>query len=97
MSSETISSNTEIASAAAQLLTQQLNDYCSFSVSSIEDTAQVEGSNIHKDVGAQIEKALTAWHALLQSDADAINNADAAFKGLDSSIASNFLGMGGQS
>lgn len=90
-----IKSDTNTAAEAANMVTKNLGRYCIFSLDSINAAAPVPGSAQHDELDASLKSALTAWFSLLTSDASAIKSTGATFEGLDSDLARNLLGLGG--
>ncbi|MDR2672242.1 MAG: hypothetical protein LBC35_02920 [Coriobacteriales bacterium] len=89
------SSDQDAANQAAQQLIQQLDDYCSFSLQSLAQSAPVLGSAVHdNDIKNQVRSTLTDWRVLLESDAQAIKDISDVFVELDAELANSVLGIG---
>ena len=95
MGDESIRSDTEAASEAANQVQEGLGEYCSLRMDEIAGSNPVSGSSTHDGLGASIKEAMESWFALLASEAADIKSVSTGLDALDNQLSNKLLGIGG--
>lgn len=91
-----IQSSSEGASALASTIKESMRGYLDFSLNSISSSATVSGSTDHDNLSNGISSSLSAWEALIDSDATALVTNATILEGVDGTIAQKLMGVGGE-
>ncbi len=90
-----IETNDSSANAEATKLTTGLEDYCSYTERNLAGSSNAQGASVHDGVESTLASVLSSWAEFVQSDAQAIIDADASISGTDATAAAGIGLIGG--